>query len=60
MVIAIWIVGFLMAAIIVFPGLTPSKALGTMGIVSVAIGFAFKDIFKNFIAGILIAVAVSP
>jgi small-conductance mechanosensitive channel len=53
-VIAIWVVGFLMAAIIVFPGLTPSKALGTMGIASIAIGFAFKDIFENFLAGILI------
>jgi len=39
---------------VVFPGLTPSKALGALGIASVAIGFAFKDIFENFFAGILL------
>ena len=46
--IAVWIVGLLLAAMIVFPGLTPAKALGGMGIASVAIGFAFRDIFENF------------
>lgn len=53
-VIAVWIVGILLAAMIVFPGLTPSKALGAMGIASIAVGFAFKDIFENFFAGVLI------
>ncbi len=52
--IGVWIGGLLLAAIIVFPGLTPAKALGGLGIASVAIGFAFKDIFENFFAGILI------
>ena len=37
-----------------FPGLTPTRALGGLGIVSLAVGFAFKDIFENFFAGILI------
>jgi len=32
---------------VVFTGLTPAKALGGRGIGSVAIGFAFRDIFKN-------------
>ncbi len=53
-IIAIWIFGFLLAAMIVFPGLTPAKALGGLGLVSVAVGFAFKDIFENFFAGILL------
>ena len=51
--IIIWVVGWLLAAMIVFPGLTPAKALGAMGIASVAVGFAFKDIFENFLAGVL-------
>ena len=53
-VIAVWVAGILLAAMIVFPGLTPSKALGAMGIASIAVGFAFKDIFENFFAGVLI------
>lgn len=52
--IAIWVFGFLLAAMIVFPGLTPAKALGGLGLLSVAVGFAFKDIFENFFAGILL------
>lgn len=50
----VWIIGVLIAAIIVFPGLTPAKALAVLGLGSVAIGFAFKDIFENFFAGVLI------
>lgn len=53
-VIGVWVMGFLIAAMVVFPGLTPAKALGAMGIASIAVGFAFKDIFENFFAGILI------
>lgn len=53
-VIAIWFLGFLFAAMVIFPGLTPTKALGGLGLLSVAVGLAFKDIFENFFAGILI------
>jgi small-conductance mechanosensitive channel len=52
--ISIWLVGLVIAAMIIFPGLTPSKLLTVIGLGSVAIGFAFKDIFENFMAGILI------
>lgn len=52
--IGIWIVGILIAAMIVFPSLTPGKILTGLGLGSIAIGFAFKDIFENFLAGILI------
>ena len=52
--IAVWIAGFLFAAVIAFPGMTPTKALSFLGLGTVAIGFAFKDIFENFFAGILI------
>ena len=52
--IVVWVFGLLLASIILFPGLTPSKALGGLGLVSIAVGLAFKDIFENFFAGILI------
>lgn len=50
----IWLVGLLVAAIIVFPNLTPTKVLGGLGIASVAFGLIFKEFFENFFAGILI------
>ena len=53
-IITLWIAGFLMATVVVFPGMTPAKALTVLGLGSVAIGFAFKDIFENFFAGVLI------
>ncbi len=52
--IVIWIVGILASAIVMFPTLTPGKLLTAIGLGSIAIGFAFKDIFENFIAGMLI------
>lgn len=52
--IVVWIAGLLVATVVAFPGMTPSKALTVLGLGSVAIGFAFKDIFENFFAGILI------
>lgn len=52
--IATWAVGLLIATVVIFPGMTPSKALAVLGLGSVAIGFAFKDIFENFFAGVLI------
>ena len=45
--IAVWIVGLLIAVVVAFPGMTPSKAVTVLGLGSVAIGFAFKDIFEN-------------
>jgi len=52
--IAIWVTGLMVAAVVVFPGMTPSKVLTVLGLSSIAIGFAFRDIVENFIAGILI------
>ena len=46
--------GFLIALVIAIPGFTPSQLIGALGIGSVAIGFAFKDIFQNLLSGILI------
>lgn len=52
--ILIWVLGLMIAAVIVFPGLTPASILAGLGIGSVAIGFAFKDVFENFLAGVII------
>ncbi|WP_410472276.1 mechanosensitive ion channel family protein [Faucicola mancuniensis] len=46
--------GFMMAMIIAVPSFTPAKLIGGLGIGSVAIGFAFKDIFQNLLSGILL------
>ncbi|KXO85216.1 transporter [Acinetobacter venetianus] len=46
--------GFLIALVIAIPGFTPSQLIGALGIGSVAIGFAFKDIFQNLLSGVLI------
>lgn len=53
---AIAIIGLLVSITAAFPGFTPGNLIGTLGIGGVAIGFAFKDIFENFLAGILILV----
>ncbi|MFS4438959.1 mechanosensitive ion channel family protein [Paracoccaceae bacterium GXU_MW_L88] len=53
---AIWFAGILIAMTVVFPSITPAKALTALGLGSVAIGFAFKDVFENFLAGILILI----
>lgn len=52
--IIIWVVGFMLTAVIIFPNVDPASIFGAMGIASLAIGFAFKDIFENFFAGILL------
>ena len=49
-----WAAGITLAAVVLFPGLTPASVLAGLGIGSVAIGFAFKDIFENFLAGVII------
>ena len=52
--LGVWIVGLLVAAAILLPGFTPASAIAGLGIGAVAIGFAFQDIFENFLAGVLI------
>ncbi|MBT8485781.1 MAG: mechanosensitive ion channel family protein [Phycisphaerae bacterium] len=52
--IGVWFVGLVAAAGVVFPGLGMGELVATAGLASIAIGFAFQDIFENFLAGILI------
>ncbi len=53
---AIMIVAVLFASAIIFPSVQPATIISSLGIGSVAIGFAFKDILQNLLAGILLLV----
>lgn len=48
--------GALVAATVAFPSVTPAKLFSALGIGGVAIGFPFKDIFQNLLAGILLLI----
>ncbi|WP_082659302.1 mechanosensitive ion channel family protein [Aureimonas sp. AU40] len=52
----ILLVGGLLALTIVIPSLNPGDLIAGLGIGSVAIGFAFKDILQNWLAGMLILI----
>jgi small conductance mechanosensitive channel len=52
--VLLWVLGLLIAMSVVLPSVTPANILAVLGLGSVAIGFAFKDIFENFLAGVLI------
>ena len=49
-------VGILVAMTIVFPSVRPVDLLAGLGVGSVAVGFAFKDILQNWLAGLLLLV----
>lgn len=48
------IAGILLGLMVMLPGFSPAELLASLGIASVAIGFAFKDILQNFLAGLLL------
>jgi small-conductance mechanosensitive channel len=48
------VMGAMLAVTIVAPTISPGDLISGLGIGSVAIGFAFKDILQNMLAGILI------
>jgi small-conductance mechanosensitive channel len=47
-------IGVLIAATVAFPTFTVGSLIQLLGVSGVVIGFAFKDIFQNFLAGILL------
>ncbi len=49
-----WIFGVLVALTIIFPSVKPGSLLAGLGVTGIVLGFAFKDIVENFIAGVLI------
>ncbi|UWR23989.1 mechanosensitive ion channel family protein [Sulfitobacter sp. S190] len=54
--VGLWLFGTLIAVTIAFPTITPGRALTALGVGGVAIGFAFKDVFENFLAGVLLLI----
>ncbi len=48
------LMGVLVAMVIAIPSFQPGQLIQILGISGVAIGFAFRDILQNFLAGILI------
>ena len=52
--IALLFVAFLFSVAIITPSVGAAQLLQVLGVGSVAIGFAFRDILQNFLAGLLI------
>jgi small conductance mechanosensitive channel len=50
------VAGVLIALTVIFPSFQPNDLIQLLGIGSVAIGFAFHDLFQNFLAGILLLI----
>ncbi len=48
------VIGFFVAIAVIFPTVTPGSLIAGLGIGSVALGFAFKDVLQNLFAGFLI------
>jgi small conductance mechanosensitive channel len=54
--VGLWAVGILFVCVLLFPDLGLGDIVALLGLGSVAIGFAFQDIFKNFLAGIILLI----
>ncbi len=48
------VLGFFISIAVIFPTVTPGSLIAGLGIGSVALGFAFKDVLQNLFAGFLI------
>lgn len=48
--------GFFVSIVVIFPGVSPGDLFAGLGIGSVALGFAFKDVLQNLFAGFLILI----
>ena len=53
---AMIVLGVLIAATIIFPTVNPGDVFASLGVGTVAIGFAFKDILQNLLAGLLLLI----
>jgi len=47
-------IGFFISTAVIFPSVSFGTLVGSLGVSSIAIGFAFKDILQNMLAGILL------
>lgn len=51
---AMIVLGLFVSAVVIFPAFKPGDLVAGLGITSLAVGFAFKDILQNFLAGVLL------
>jgi Small-conductance mechanosensitive channel len=49
-------IGILIAVATAFPTFSAANVISALGVGGIAIGFAFKDIFENFLSGVLILI----
>jgi small conductance mechanosensitive channel len=49
-------IGILIAVATAFPTFSAGNVISALGVGGIAIGFAFKDIFENFLSGVLILI----
>ncbi len=54
--VSVMLLGAAGAAVVIFPGLNVGDLVAGLGISSIAIGFALKDVLQNFVAGVLLLV----
>ena len=52
----VFLAGAVVALVIIIPTFNPGDLVAGLGITSVAIGFAFKDILQNWLAGLLLLI----
>lgn len=52
----VWISGFLICLSIIVPSFHAKDLIQLLGVSGVAIGFAFKEVFQNFLAGVIILI----
>lgn len=52
----VFLAGLLVSLVIILPTFRPGDLVAGLGITSVAIGFAFKDILQNWLAGLLLLI----
>jgi small-conductance mechanosensitive channel len=50
------LIGLLVGVTVLFPTVSPGDMVGALGVGGIAAGFAFKDIFQNFLAGVLLLI----
>lgn len=48
------VIGFLIGAVIVFPNFTSAELIQLLGLSSVAIGFAFRDVLQHLLVGLIL------
>ena len=52
--VVVWMLAILISMSMIFPSVDPGSVLTALGVGGIAVGFAFKDIFENFMAGAMI------